>query len=220
METMDSTSFLGIPLLNEENFLFLLARFAFNIFVIYIIARLIYFRIRKNRSYLFTLFIFNIVVFFVCYLLNSLEISLGFAFGIFAIFSILRYRTTTIPIKDMTYMFISISVAIINALSNQQISYAELLFTNGMLILFAFLLEKLWVQNELRKNIIYEKIDLIKPENHDKLLEDLINRTGLNIHRFEIGRIDFMRDIARIRIYYYNENDTEYDETELYDIDD
>jgi hypothetical protein len=145
-------------------------------------------------------------------LLNNAKISIGFAFGIFAVFSILRYRTRPLPTKEMTYLFISISVAIINALSSNNLSYAELLLTNGVIIFFTIILEKVWIKNESRKTVIYEKIDLIKPENHDKLLKDLKERTGLNIHRFEIGRIDFLQDLARIRIYYYDQEQTEDEE--------
>lgn len=180
-----------------------LLRFLFDVIVIYIIARLIYFRLRENRDYLFTLFILNIIIFFVCFLLSSVTLEIGFAFGIFAIFSILRYRTRPIPIKEMTYMFISISVAVINALGNSDASFFLIIFTNVIIIIFTFVLEKTWVKNELTKNIRYERIELVKPENHEKLLKDLKERTGLNIHRFEVGRIDFLRDIARIKIYYF-----------------
>ncbi len=215
---MPSTGFLDFNFLESQKFFEFLLRFAFNTGVIYVIARLIYFRLRKNRDYLFTLFVFNLVVFFVCYMLDSAEVSIGVAFGIFAIFSILRYRTTTIPIKEMTYMFIAISVAIINGLSNGEIKFIMQIFINITMIVITVMLEKAWVKNELRQNIIYEKIDLIKPENHGKLLLDLKMRTGLDIHRFEIGQIDFLRDVAKIRVYYY---DTEHkgfsEETNDYD---
>lgn len=145
------------------------------------------------------------IVFFVCYILSNAKLSLGFAFGIFAVFSILRYRTMMVPIKEMTYMFISISIAIINALSYNGISIGLVLFTNFALIGFIFLLEKTWVKNELKQTVIYEKIELIKPTHHIELMNDLKTRTGLNIHRFEIGKIDFLRDVARIDIFYYEE---------------
>lgn len=200
---MDQTDFFGFSLLNGDNLLDFIFRFIYNLAIIYIIGRLIYFRMRQNRDYLFTLVIINIVVFFVCYLLNKVELEIGFAFGIFALFSILRYRTRQIPIKEMTYLFISISIAIINALSNETISLLKLSFVNFSIVGLTFLLEKTWVRNELSRNIRYEKIELVKPENHELLMEDLKSRTGLNIHRFEIGRIDFLRDVARVKIYYH-----------------
>ncbi len=202
---MNISDFIGLDFFNADGFRELAFRFFFNLIVIYVIARLIYYKLRQNRDYLFTLFIFNLVVFFVCFLLSSAKISIGFAFGVFAIFSILRYRTTTVPIKEMTYMFISLSVAIINSLTTGSISFIELLFPNIMLISFALVLEKTWVKNEYKREVLYEKIDLIKPDRYDDLLDDLRERTGLKIHRAEVGKIDFLRDVARIKIFYFED---------------
>lgn len=201
---MDFNSIAGMPIFNSNNFVLLAFKFAIDLVAIFVIARLVYFPIRKHRGYLFTFCIFNIVIFLVCSLLNHLTLSIGFSFGIFAIFSILRYRTMTIPIKEMTYLFIAISLSIINALSNNSISVAELLFTNLAIVGFTYLLEKIWMKNELVKLIIYERIENVKPEKRDQLMQDLKDRTGLEIHRLEIGKIDFLRDIAEIRIYYYS----------------
>lgn len=206
MEILQNSSLLASRIFNEETFIEFVVRFIFNVFVIYIIARQIYYRLKPNRNYLFTMVIINIVVFFVCYLLNNINLSIGFAFGIFAIFSILRYRTKPIPIKEMTYMFISISIAIINALGSTNTTVVEIGFTNFSIVAFTFLLEKTWVKRESDKTVIYEKIENIKPANHDKLLEDLNNRTGLQIHRIEIGQIDLLRDTARVKVYYYENN--------------
>ncbi len=178
-------------------------RFILNLIFVYFITKQIYFRITQNRDYLFTMVLFNLAVFIVCFLLNSVNLSIGFAFGLFAIFSILRYRTETVPIKEMTYLFISISVAIINALANQKIGLVNILFVNVLIAAFALFLEKTWIKNEVSKNITYEKIELIKPENNALLLDDLKKRTGLNIHRYEIGRIDFLQDTANVKIFYY-----------------
>lgn len=201
---MLNLGFLNITFFDELNFYKFLFGFVLNISMIYIIARLIYFKIRQNRDYLFTLFIFNLVIFFISYILNSVELSMGVAFGIFAIFSILRYRTTTIPIKEMTYMFIAISIAIINGLGTGKIYLVLQLFINATFIVVTLSLEKVWVKNELFQNVLYEKIDLIKPERHPELIKDLKERTGLEIHRFEIGQIDFLRDVVRIKVFYYD----------------
>ncbi len=208
-----------IKIVDFSNFMFLLIKFLIDLIVVYILTKLIYFKIRKNRTYLFSLFIVNIIIFFVCSILSSLTISLGFAFGIFAIFSILRYRTISIPIKEMTYFYLVISIAVINSLTNTGISLIEILFINAVIVSLTWTLEKIWIKNELMKNIIYEKIELIKKENHDKLLEDLTNRTGLMINRFEIGKIDFLRDIAQIRIYYSDSNGMDYLEDDVNDDD-
>lgn len=217
---MDFNSFLGFSIINTDNLFNLILRFVVNLLAIIILVRFIYFKIRSQRTYLFTFLMFNVIVFLVCSFLNQITLSLGFAFGIFAIFSILRYRTISIPIKEMTYLFISISIALINAVSNSYISLIELLFTNAAIILTTLIIEKIWMKNENVKLIIYEKIELIKNQNHKELLKDLIERTGLDINRFEIGKIDFLRDIAEIKVYYFNNNSKHfYDEKDIDDDD-
>ena len=107
----------------------------------------------------------------------------------------------------MTYLFLVIGISVVNALSNKKISYAELVFANLLLVFVTFGMERLWLlKHETRKNILYEKIDLIKPDRRDELLADLKQRTGLNIIRYEIRRIDFLKDIANIRIFYYEDD--------------
>ncbi len=206
-------SFLTFTNFNVTVFLEFLVRLVFDFIVIFIVAKLIYFKVRRNSNILFSLLLINIIVFSVCYLLQSVQLTIGFAFGIFAVFSILRYRTQQIPIKDMTYIFISISLAIFNALTNIETGYEIMVFTNVIIIITIYVFEKKFILNEASKIIIYEKIDLIKPENHQQLLEDLSQRTGLKINRFEIGRIDFMRDTARIKIYYYDNTGDDIDDS-------
>ncbi len=129
--------------------------------------------------------------------------QMGFALGLFAVFGILRYRTEAIPIRQMTYLFIVIGISMINALSNKSISIFEVLFTNGIIALITYLIDRLWFQTvEERKNIVYEKIELIKPENKQELIKDLKERTGLPIHEVKVDKIDFLKDTATITIYY------------------
>ena len=181
----------------------LVSRYSFNLLIAFILIRLIYYHFWKRSDYTFTYFMFNTVIFFVCYLLSSVRLSIGFAFGLFAVFAILRYRTNPIPIKEMTYLFIAITVGVINALTTPEISYAELLFTNFAIVFLALILESFWRKYSLIESlIIYEKIENIKPEFHERLLSDLRERTGLDIKRFEIMRTDFLRDIARIKVYH------------------
>ena len=195
----------GVRLIDQEDFLELVVRFLFNLVVVGALVRGIYYPITKRKDYLFTYILFSIIVFFLCQLLSNVKLGLGFALGLFAIFGIIRYRTDPIPIKEMTYLFMVIGIAAINGLANKKISYGELLFTNIAIVGITYGLEKLWLlKHESRRTIIYENIELIKPENHTQLLEDLCTRTGLNIHRIEIGRVDFMRDTARIRVFYYD----------------
>jgi len=180
----------------------LVFRFGFNLSIAFIIIKLIYHRDHNNNDFVFTYFMFNSLIFFFASILGSMTVNLGFAFGLFAVFAILRYRTDPIPIKEMTYLFIVITVGVINALSSSEVSYAELLFTNTALVVLTYFLETYWQNNLLlRHTVEYEIIENIKPENQEKLLLDLEDRTGLSIKHFEIGRINFLRDTVQIRIY-------------------
>ena len=190
---------------DSADLLDLLLRFAFNFLVAYVIIRWIYYPTHKNKDYLFTYFLFNIIIFMLCYMMRNTQLEIGVAFGLFAVFSILRYRTLNVGVMDMAYLFLIISVGVINSLSNEQVSIAEVLFANLLIVGAIFILEKVWlVRIAANKVDIYEKIENIRPENYEKLLADLKERTGLNVHRVEIGRVDFMRDIARIRIFYFD----------------
>lgn len=199
----------GSPLFDAQDFYELVFRFLINFSVALVIIRMIYYPISQRKDYLFTYIMFNVLIFFVSFLMSSVKLQLGFAFGLFAVFGILRYRTEALPIKEMTYLFIVITVAVINALANKKISIAEILFTNLFIIGLTYGLERVWLlRHESIKGIIYEKIEMIKPENHEALMADLKERTGLQITRFEIGRVDFLRDVANIRIFYYEDQDS------------
>ena len=201
---LDSLEFLGTPLFDPKDFFKLLVKTAFNLSIILIIVRYIYYPVTKNKDYLFTYFLISLTVFLLCVLLDSVKLELGFALGLFAIFGIIRYRTDPIPIKEMTYLFLVIGISVVNALANKKISYAELLFANFMIVGVTLGLEKIWLlRHESRKNVIYEKIELIKPEHRTELLADLKERTGIDVVRVEIRRIDFLKDIAHLRIFYY-----------------
>lgn len=170
-----------------------------------VLVRFIYFRIYKKKDYLFTFFLFNIIIFIITYLLNKVDMSMGAAFGLFAVFSMLRYRTEGISTKDMTYLFIVISIGLICAVSKA--TYFELIIINSILIGFTYALDGNWlVRNEMTKTVQYENIELIKPEHHEALINDLKNRTGLDIHRVTVTKIDFLKDVAIVRIYFYEDS--------------
>ena len=187
----------------------LMIRFGFNLSIAFIIIKLIYKRNHSNNlDFVFTYFMFNSLIFFFAFLLSNITINMGFAFGLFAVFAILRYRTDPIPIKEMTYLFIVITIGVINALSGAEVSYAALLFTNIALVGLTYVLETYWQNNTLiLRTVQYEIIENIKPENHDKLLADLKERTGLDIQHFEIRRINLLRDTFLIRIYCKEQNE-------------
>lgn len=196
----------GIALFDLEDLTKLLFKFGINFIFLIVIVRLIYYKIRDDKDYVFTFIMFNILTFFICFLLRKVPMQMGFALGLFAVFGILRYRTEAIPIRQMTYLFIVIGISMINALSNKSISIFELLFTNGFITLITYLIDSVWFQSiEESKNILYEKIDLIKPEKELEMIEDLKQRTGLPIHAVKVEKIDFLRDTASIKIFYNRE---------------
>ncbi|MBN4049755.1 DUF4956 domain-containing protein [Bacteroidales bacterium AH-315-N07] len=201
-----NVKFFGIRLVDPEDFSELIIRFVFNFIIVFLIVRYLYYSVTKRKDYLFTYLLFSVIVFFLCHLLSNVKLSLGFALGLFAIFGIIRYRTDAIAIKEMTYLFIVIGVSVINALANKKVSYAELISTNLIILAVTFVLEKIYlIHHESRKTVLYEKIDLILPDKRDELIADLRERTGINIHRVEIGRINFLRDTARVRIFWYED---------------
>ncbi len=200
---LDQYSLFGIQLINFNNFGLLLLKLGTDIFSTFIIVRLIFYPIYKERNYLFTSFLINVTVFLICFLLANIKLKIGFAFGLFAVFSIIRYRTEPIPIRQMTYMFTVIIVAVLNALSDETISYAELILANLVILLTIFIMEKNLLHNrDMVKVVKYEKIELIKPENYDKLIQDLKARTGFNIIKAEIESINFLNDTSTLKIYY------------------
>ena len=200
--------FLGTPIFDAEDFWNLITKTIFNLIIITTIIRYIYYPVTKNKDYLFTYFLISLTVFLLCVLLDSVKLQLGFALGLFAIFGIIRYRTDPIPIKEMTYLFLVIGISVVNALANKKISHAELIFANLMIVFVTFGMERIWLlKGESRKNVIYEKIELIVPERREELLADLKERTGIDIIRVEVRRIDFLKDTANLRIFYY-ENDS------------
>ena len=199
--------FLGTPLFDSKDFWRMVSKTIFNLIIITIIVRYIYYPVTKNKDYLFTYFLISLTVFLLCVLLDSVKLQLGFALGLFAIFGIIRYRTDPIAIKEMTYLFLVIGVSVVNALSNKKISHAELVFANLLIVFVTYGMERLWLlKHETRKNIIYEKIELIVPERRAELIADLKERVGVDVIRVEVRRIDLLKDIANLRIFYYEDD--------------
>jgi hypothetical protein len=188
----------------------LLIRFGINLIAIFSLVRVIYYPRHKNKDFLFTFFLFNCLNFLICFLLSATKIKVGFAFGLFAIFSIMRYRTVMVPVKEMGYFFVCVALGIINSLATVDDNYLVLLSCNAFILLLTLILDRnVNLTHENVKEIKYERIDLIHPDKRTEMIQDLVTRTGLPIHRVEIAHIDFLRDIAGVHAYYYSkENET------------
>ncbi len=200
---IETITLFGIKLINPTDFWELIFRFSLNLIVAVVLIRFIYYSSNRRKDYFFIYFLMNSIVFLICFMLENVNLQMGFALGLFAIFGIIRYRTDTIPIKEMTYLFLMVGLAMVNALSNRKISYAELVFTNVAIISLTWYLEKIWMlKREEMIEINYEKIELVHPSKREELLEDLKERTGLDIVKVTVIRMSYLRDTAKLRILY------------------
>lgn len=177
--------------------------FGFNLLMAVLIVRFIYYPSTHNKSHVFTFLAFNTVIYFVLSFMTSIELGIGVGFGLFAIFSILRYRTETMPIREMTYLFIISALPVMNSAAASGDIWPQLLIANAATLGVLFVLEKEWgFHYEVSRPVVYEKIELIAPKCRAELLADLEARTGQKIKRIAIGKIDFLRDVANLNIYF------------------
>ena len=210
---------LGVPFVEGYDFLTMLLRFSFNTAMVWIMIHCLYYPKSQRRDYYFTFMLISISIFFMIYLLGGVKLKVGFALGLFAIFGIIRYRTESMPVREMTYLFSIIAMSVINALATT-ISYIELITTNAIFVLAAWFFESYVLLKHVSTKLIqYDRIALITPERYDEMLIDLKQRTGLNITKAEVGAIDFLRDMAIVKIYYesgmYEDNSTINNELKL-----
>lgn len=201
-------SLFGAQLWNAEEMWHLLLRFSFHMLVCFIMIHFCYYRKNRNREYYKSLIFFSAGMFLLLFLLESIKLQIGLTLGLLAIFGVIRYRTETVPIKEMTYLFMVIAISVINGLS-LSVSYAVLGATNLLILLIIGFFEyQKFLSSTSSKLILYDRIELITPEKHDELMTDLKQRTGLDIKKIEIGHIDFLRDAAFIKVYYPGDAET------------
>lgn len=205
--SLESISFMGTPLVDMVDFWYLIIRCLFNTAIVWFIIHFLYHKKSQRRDYYFTFMLISLSIFFLIYLLGSVKIKIGFALGLFAIFGIIRYRTESMPVREMTYLFVIIAISVINALAGS-VSYLELATTNFLFILIIWLCEgNKWIKHTACKTVQYDKINLITPERYDEMVEDLTKRLGLNIVKVEVGAVDFLRDMAVLKVYYKPKNE-------------
>ena len=200
----------------------LLFRFIINTVFTIIIARIFYFPKNRRKDFFFTFILVGFCIFMLIHLMGDAKIKTGIAMGLFAIFCIMRYRTESVPIREMTYLFFVISLAAINALAweadisgkhpdflvPELTAMGELILTDLIFLLILYFAErKKWVKSLSSKYIKYDKIELITPDKYHELIADLKARTGLDIIKAEIGNIDFLKDMALVKIYYRSNKD-------------
>jgi hypothetical protein len=184
-----------------ENFLI---RYALNLLFTFIVVRFIYYPKYRNNDFVFTFFLFNTILFVLCYLLAEADLKFGFAFGLFALFSMFRYRTVTVPIGEMGYFFLVVTLGIINSLASL-VNLEMLLVANSVLVAMTFLLGRtLSLTHENYQTLNYDNLGLIKPAERAELLKDLADRTGYPIHKVQVVKVDYQRGIAQLKVYYFS----------------
>ena len=181
----------------------LLGRLGVDLFFTALTVRVVYYRLYRSRDYVFTYFLINLVTFTLAYLLSNVRVELGFALGLFAVFGILRYRTEAILVRNLTYLFVVIGIALVNALTTGGITLSELLIANVVVVGTVGVLEAAPFSGREESRLVrYDRLDLLNPDAAEQLLADLRRRTHLPVERFEIGDVDLLRDSADIRIHY------------------
>ena len=187
----------------EDTLWSILIRFLINLVVLFILVRLIYYRYTKKEEYLFSFFMMGIIIFLICSLLETVDIQLGMALGLFAIFAILRFRTINYTAKDMTYIFSVIGVSLINSQANIPPPVIGAIVVNSIIIISAFVLEIFLQKKALSSHIIiYNNLDFLKPANINELLKDLSLHTGQEIEKVKIRKIDIGKCNAEVEVFY------------------
>jgi hypothetical protein len=180
------------------------------------IVRFIYYPRTKDKRFVFTYLTFSTVIYFVVSLMANITIGIGVGFGLFAIFRIVRYRTEPIPVREMTYLFVLMSLPVMNSSGMLQTAWPQLLIANAVIILVLWLLEKEWgFEYQLPQHVVYEKIELIQPSRQAEMVADLEARTGRKVERVEVGKIDFLKDTADLRVYFAKEDQNGWSVPEL-----
>ncbi len=199
------STFLGVPVLEKMSFLNLLLRFGFNLLVSWILVHFLYYRKKGRREYYLTFLAFSAAMFLLIFLMESVKLQIGLTLGLFAIFGVIRYRTETVPVREMTYLFVIIAISVINGLA-LNISYAELVVANILLVSLIAILEAVFARRGkdalASRIVLYDKIENIVPERREELLADLEKRLGFRPEKVEIGHVDFLKDAAWIKLSY------------------
>ena len=201
-EISSQISFLGVPLCDTQSLLHLLMRFAFNLLISWVIVRFCYYRKSQRKDYVLTYMLFSSAMFLLIFLMENVNLQIGLTLGLFAIFGVIRYRTETVPVREMTYLFVIIATSVINGLA-LNISYVELIVANLLIFLLIWAMEShVLLRHTSAKLVIYEKIQLITPERREEMIADLEQRLGHKVNKVEVGHVDFLRDVAFVKVYY------------------
>jgi hypothetical protein len=200
--TLNATTIMGVDLINISGLIEMLSRFILNIIVVWIITHFFYYPKSQRRDYYFTFLMISVSIFMLIYLMDGSKIKIGAALGLFAVFGILRYRTESVPIREMTYLFFLVALSVINGMATK-LSLVELLAANLIFIFAVSICESNLLTNHVPCKLVkYDNIKLIVPERRKEMIADLEKRLGVKIKSVEIGSVDFLRDTALVKIFY------------------
>ncbi|MBR1594653.1 MAG: DUF4956 domain-containing protein [Alloprevotella sp.] len=196
-----STKFCDLPAL-----LHMVGVFAINFLVVWIIVHFFYYPKARRRDYYFTFILISCSIFMMVYLMDGARMEVGAALGLFAVFGIIRYRTESVPIREMTYLFFLVALSVVNG-TTPDLSAMEHVASNLIFVIVVWLAESFLIaKKEGCKFVKYDNIELIMPERREELIADLTKRLGLNVLRVEVGAVDFLKDMAMLRVYYEDPN--------------
>lgn len=199
-------TFLGVPLMESQSLLMLLMRFAFNLLVSWVIVHFFYYRKSGRRDYYLTFMLFSSAMFLLLFLMENVKLQIGFTLGLFAIFGMIRYRTETVPVREMTYLFIIIALSVINGIA-LNVSYAELLLANVLIVSLIWVTETVRFKHHTAAKLVqYDRIELIVPDKRKELIADLEKRLGFKVLKVDVGHVDFLKDSAYLKVYYKPED--------------
>lgn len=189
--------------LNNPNFLGIMVRFVINLIVLFFLIKVVYFRYCRKEMFFFAFFLMGIMIFFIGSVLNAVFLEIGMAVGLFAIFTILRLRTTNVSVKDMAYMFTVIGISVINSLKLVGFPLLGIIIINAIVIVSAYLLEEFLVRNSSESySIVYRNLEMLRSNKKQRLLKDISELTGKDVIKIKVRRVDYRSEIALLDIYY------------------
>ncbi|MGN1236802.1 MAG: DUF4956 domain-containing protein [Bacteroidaceae bacterium] len=193
---------LSIEWIDGPGLIEMLCRFTLNILMVWVVVHFFYYPKSKRHDYYFTFLLFAVSIFMLIYLMDGSKMKIGAALGLFAVFGIIRYRTESVPIREMTYLFFLVALSVVNGMA-QKLSLAELGAANLIFVVAVALAESnLLARHVSCKYVKYDNISLITPDKREEMIADLEKRLGVTVINVEIGSVDFLKDSALIKVFY------------------
>ena len=198
---MTDAELFGRRIFEADDVNLLLANMALDLIVMLVLVGLLYYRQTRDRDHTFMMVTLNLVVFLVAFFMNSVEVGVGFGFGLFALFGIVRYRTESVPVREMSYLFVTIALGLTNAIGATVLSWSEVLVANvSIIIIIGTLSQLFWRKSVVVRDVVYDQIDNIRPDRRRELFEDLWDRVGLHATDVDLVSVNLLNETAVLRV--------------------